>query len=58
MIKNNEHLIFLDVVLTSAGIPPPKAKVFDANHPFVFYIEIDDLIVFVGRVEAPTKSAI
>jgi serine protease inhibitor len=35
------------------SIPPAATKVFVADHPFVFYIKINDVILFEGRVLVP-----
>ncbi|XP_044253427.1 antichymotrypsin-2-like [Tribolium madens] len=42
----------LSGVITSTS--PPKE--FKADHPFLFYIKIKDLILFAGRVVDPTDS--
>jgi serpin B len=35
------------------SLPPAATKVFVADHPFVFYIKIHDVILFEGRVLVP-----
>jgi len=46
--------------VTSVPVSPPPAPIlFMADHPFQFFIydETEDLVLFEGRVGAPTKSS-
>ncbi|XP_044253156.1 uncharacterized protein LOC123004108 [Tribolium madens] len=38
---------------SSALLEQPKPKIFIADHPFIFYIKVKDLILFAGRVTNP-----
>jgi serpin B len=39
----------------SGYFPPRDPKEFIADHPFIFYIKVKDLVVFAGRVVDPTQ---
>lgn len=45
------------MVRSSAQMPTEKAIVFDANHPFLFFIRhrSTGALLFVGRVSDPTR---
>jgi hypothetical protein len=38
---------------SNENLPPSADKFFIADHPFVFYIKIHDVILFEGRVLVP-----
>jgi serpin B len=47
---------FLSVGVPLSGYFPPRdPKEFIADHPFIFYIKVKDLVVFAGRVVDPTQ---
>jgi serpin B len=40
-------------IVGPTNIPPPPDQVFTVDHPFVFYIKANDIILFEGRVLVP-----
>ena len=41
------------VVVAPTTEPPPATQIFTADHPFVFYITVNDVVLFEGRVLVP-----
>jgi serine protease inhibitor len=45
-----------EITLFSGHYYPPEVIQFHADHPFIFYIKVKDLIVFAGRVKQPSYN--
>ena len=43
------------VIAVPMSAPPEPPKMFRADRPFLFYIKVKGVIVFVGRVTNPLK---
>jgi serpin B len=41
------------VIVGPTEVTPPAQQIFTADHPFVFYIKVNDIILFHGRVLVP-----
>ncbi|CAH1376620.1 unnamed protein product [Tenebrio molitor] len=46
----------VQITLFSGHYYPPEVIQFHADHPFIFYIKVKDLIVFAGRVKQPSYN--
>jgi serpin B len=46
-----QYLVVDVAVPISAKLGTPK--IFNADHPFIFYIKVKDTIIFAGRVTDP-----
>jgi serine protease inhibitor len=45
---------FTDVpTVVSALVEEPEAKIFNADHPFIFYVKVKGVVLFGGRVVEP-----
>jgi serine protease inhibitor len=39
--------------VVSALVEEPEAKIFNADHPFIFYVKVKGVVLFGGRVVEP-----
>jgi serpin B len=48
--------VFQRLLSSAVTIIPPEVIQFHADHPFIFYIKVKDLIIFAGRVKQPSYN--
>lgn len=48
------QLVFVAAAFTEAEVVyPSELKTFEANHPFLYYIKINNVIIFAGMTFTP-----
>ncbi|XP_063361523.1 zonadhesin-like [Cydia amplana] len=46
----------IGVGTTSVGPPPPSTKIFRADHEFLYYVLVKDIVTFEGRLAKPSTE--